>query len=51
MTPAVRKFLLTTHVTFSVGWLGLTAYGRAKALGAQRRPSAAASGRCSRPSS
>ena len=22
MTPAVRKFLLTTHVTFSVGWLG-----------------------------
>src|SRR5713226_4795639 len=22
MTPAVRKLLLTAHVTFSVGWLG-----------------------------
>ncbi len=22
MTPSLRKFTLTTHVTFSVGWLG-----------------------------
>jgi hypothetical protein len=25
MTPGVRKFVLTTHVTFSVGWLGAVA--------------------------
>ena len=25
MTPAVRKFVLTTHVTLSVGWLGAVA--------------------------
>jgi hypothetical protein len=22
MTPGLRKFILTAHVTFSVGWLG-----------------------------
>ena len=22
MTPGLRKFVLTAHVTFSVGWLG-----------------------------
>jgi len=25
MTPSVRKFVLTSHVTFSVGWLGAVA--------------------------
>ncbi len=25
MTPIVRKFALTAHITFSVGWLGAVA--------------------------
>jgi hypothetical protein len=25
MTPALRKFTITAHVTFSVGWLGAVA--------------------------
>ena len=33
MTPGVRKFALTTHVTSSVGWLGAIAAFLALALG------------------